>query len=171
MLQQSQQLFRCKLKTPSIFRELTPLSKKKHTDWVVLVITYNVSSTHLYAWSYRKLIALMRVHPFFECVLDTPFFNEGFFFNFNLCGLRSITCRYSHLFPLEIFGSYLDRVILTACIFPKDISKGSYLPLYSAKLEQNQNSISVRNSILAKKVNNQLIFANKFIHSWQNVNK
>ena len=48
----------------------------------------------------------------FECVLDTPFFNEGFFFNFNLCGPVLITWRVEKvihpnlLFCFEIFRTF-----------------------------------------------------------------
>ena len=36
------------------------------------------------------------------CLLDTPFFNGGFFFNFNLCGLDRARI-YGHLFRFETY--------------------------------------------------------------------
>ena len=43
------------------------------------------------------------------CLLDTPFFNGGFFFNFNLCGPLIEEAKTAHLFPFE---AYLREIFL-----------------------------------------------------------
>ena len=43
------------------------------------------------------------------CLLDTPFFNGGFFFNFNLCGPLIEEAKSAHLFPFE---AYLREIFL-----------------------------------------------------------